>query len=99
MNWIKCAERMPPPGTPVLAFVPDFGGGGLSRRIRAHYAAPLTLPLSEDADPAGGDYDEKTDEYYAEEGWYETNEYEETHWRVGGQVTHWMPLPRPPEME
>jgi hypothetical protein len=29
-------------------------------------------------------------------GWYETNEYEETHWAVSDPVTHWMKLPDPP---
>ena len=41
------------------------------------------------------DYNEKEDLYYWPEGWYEWNRHEETHWRVGETVTHWMALPLP----
>lgn len=38
------------------------------------------------------------DEAYLPEGWYESNEHEDTHWHVSGdfEITHWMPLPAPP---
>ena len=94
MEWKNAFEEMPPPNVPVLAFIPAYGGGDKSRRIRAMYAPAKTLEVSDDAD--GGEYDESTDTYYCEAGWYETNEYEDTHWSVGDRVTHWMPLPPPP---
>ena len=45
------------------------------------------------------EYDEETDEYYLKEGWYEVirnwDEYGSV--VIGDFVTHWMPLPEPPE--
>ena len=47
------------------------------------------------------EYDEETDEYYLKEGWYEVirnwDEYGSV--VIGDFVTHWMPLPEPPEEE
>jgi len=94
MEWVKCSDQMPAPGVPVIAYVPTYCGGEYSRRIRAAYVPPKTLELHIDAE--GGDYDEETDTYWCEEGWYEQNEYEECHWRVSDEVTHWMPLPPEP---
>lgn len=34
-------------------------------------------------------YDEKEDEYYWPEGWYEFNEREEMHWRIEEKVVFW----------
>lgn len=93
-HWRRVGEEMPPFGVPVIAFIPSFGSGGHDRRIRATYAAPKTLPQADECE--GGIYDEETDEFYCEEGWYEDNEYEEIHWKVSDPVTHWMPLPEPP---
>ena len=97
MEWKNAFEELPPPNVPVLAFIPAYGGGDKNRRIRAMYAPAKTLEVSDDAD--GGEYDESTDTYYCEAGWYETNEYEDTHWSVGDRVTHWMPLPPPPNAQ
>ena len=91
--WIKVSDRLPRSGSMVLAFVAP-NEYGKTRTIRAQYAAPFTLVLSEDCD--GGEYDEVTDTVYCKEGWYETNEYEEVHCNVDGVVTHWMALPLPP---
>ncbi len=92
-RWVPISERLPTAGVPVIAFVAP-NEYGKTRRIRAQYAPPLTLEM--DCDSEGGIYDEATDCYYCEEGWYETNEYEEVNWNVGGVVTHWMALPLPP---
>ncbi len=47
------------------------------------------------------DYDDETDEYYLKEGWYEVirnwDEYGSI--VIGDFVTHWMPLPEPPEVK
>jgi hypothetical protein len=92
--WIETKEQLPKPGMPVLVFVQNVYGDK-TRRLRAQYAAKFTLEQSseDDTDP---DYDEKTDQYYCKPGWYETNEFDEVHWRIEGDVTHWMPLPDPP---
>ena len=84
----------PASGIPVLAVV-DIGNNR-RRVIRAAYAPAKTLLAHEDyqVDEA---YDEETDTYWCPEGWYEENEYEDVHWGVDGTVTHWMPLPSPPD--
>ena len=93
--WIETKDKMPESGAPVLVFVQGVYGNK-TRRLRASYAAKHTLVQSELANDDNVDYDETTDEYYCAEGWYETNEFEEVHWRIDGEVTHWMPLPEPP---
>ena len=93
-DWILCSDQMPEPGRMVLAYYKN--GNGMDRRIRAMYAASKTLLLSDDAEDDYGEYDEETDTYYCQSGWYEDNEHEECHWRVDEEITHWMPLPNPP---
>ena len=96
-NWIRVENEMPPSGLHVIAFVPAAHGGTHFRRIRAQYAAKHTLEQHHDAE--GGDYDEASDTYYCEPGWYEDNEYEDIHWCVSDPVTHWQYLPEPPKQE
>lgn len=91
--WIKVTDRLPRPGVPVIAYVAP-NEHGVPRTIRAQHAPPMTLEQGADCD--GGVYDEATDTYYCEEGWYETNEFEDVHWNVDGVVTHWMALPLSP---
>ena len=93
-DWILCSDQMPEPGRMVLAYYKN--GNGMDRRIRAMYAASKTLLLSDDAEDDYGEYDEETDTYYCQSGWYEDNEHEECHWRVDEEITHWIPLPNPP---
>lgn len=92
--WIPITDRLPEPGVPVIALV-NPNEYGKTYRIRAQWAPAKTLELHFDAE--GGEYDEETDTYYCEEGWYETNEFEDVHWNVHGTVTHWQPLPEIPE--
>ena len=91
--WIRTQERLPASGALVLAYYLNSANRG--RTVRAHYAAPKSeeAPWENDF----GEYDEATDTYWCPEGWYETNENEETHWMIVETVTHWMPLPNPPE--
>ena len=92
--WIDSAEQKPESGIPVLVAVTSGNGSRTYRRIlRAEYAAPKTLLAYDDL----GEYDEAADEYYCVEGWYESNEYEDVHWRINDAVTHWQPLPKWPE--
>ncbi len=93
-EWIDVKNRLPKSGVPVIVFVVV---GDKTRRLRALYAARHTLELGDDQEPWGDDcYDEETDTYFCPEGWYEYNEFEDTHWHIDGTVTHWMPLPDPP---
>lgn len=91
--WISVQEKLPASGALVLAYYLNSANRG--RTVRAHYAAPKSEEASWESDFC--DYDETTDTYWCPEGWYETNENEETHWMIVETVTHWMPLPNPPE--
>lgn len=93
-TWISTKVELPQSGVPVLVFVQGVYGNK-TRRLRAEYAAKFALAASEEDEVA--DYDEVADEYYCPEGWYESNEFEEIHYRIEGEITHWMPLPDPPE--
>ena len=95
MNWIKTKDAMPKAGLKVLAyFVNEYDK---DRIIRAYYAPRFTIELSGEDDCY--EYNEDDDEYFLPEGWYETNEFEETNWHVSAEITHWMPLPPPPVHE
>ena len=95
--WIETKDKMPEPGIPVLVYVQNVYGDK-TRRLRAQYAdkhmLEMEVVISDCEDDV--DYSEAEDTYYVKPGWYETNENEETHWRIIGDVTHWMPLPEPP---
>jgi len=94
-RWNDPVESMPKSGTAVIALATNQLGN--LRRIRATYAAPNTLPLSPDAEDDNGTYDEEKDAYFCSEGWYEMNEYEDTHWKVADPVVAWCELPEVPE--
>lgn len=81
-------SALPESGAFVLAVVVT---GKRRSIVRAIYARKFELTNM--LDDEGGEYDEETDEYYCEPGWYECNAFEEVHWAVDGIVTHWMPLP------
>ena len=90
-GWIPVGERLPDAGQYVLVYVND---ANRVARIRAFYAPKHTMEQNGDSDWI--DYSEEKDEYFLPEGWYEANDYEETHWHVTDTVTHWRPLPEPP---
>ena len=92
-TWRKVSDGLPESGVPVLVYVVSPTNPKWSRRLRAEYAARFTLETGGDEE---GEYSEEKDNYYCHEGWYESNEEEEIHWHIGDNVTHWMPLPDPP---
>ena len=96
--WIAVDECMPEPGAYVLAVFRYTTGK--QRVIRAMHAPRHTLSEDDYGEfvTEGADYDEATDTTYWQEGWYECNENEETHWHVSEEVTHWMPLPSVPSV-
>ena len=84
-GWIALPGTLPKPGTPVLLDI------GKKYPIRAMWAAKHTVQAADD-DTDWGEYVEEDDMYYAPEGWYEWNEYEEIHWAVGTTPCAWAPL-------
>ena len=93
-RWIAVSDRLPEGGVPVLV----LSGGKV---LRAAHAGKFQLDV-EDFGPFnddGGEYNEADDRIYWPEGWYEWNQYEEIHWQVEKEPTHWMPLPSAPEKE
>ncbi len=95
--WVPVTERMPASGVTVLACYTNSAGN--VRRIRAEWIAAKTI--ESDTDSEISEYDEATDCFYDPEGWYEKID----NWGdyssvavVEGEVTHWMPLPAPPQL-
>ena len=86
MNWIKCADKMPEQGVPVIAYIPNFNGGNHARRIRAIWVEADTIEADEDFEHE-----------YLPAGWYEYGEYSESMDAVSDAITHWRPLPDKPE--
>jgi len=86
-GWIALPGALPKPGVPVLLDI------GKKYPIRAMWAAKFTLPVGLEDDSGFGEYDERTDEWYCPEGWYEWNEHEEIHWAVSKTPLAWAPLP------
>jgi Protein of unknown function (DUF551) len=94
--WIPVSERLPASGVTVLACY-DNRSGRL-RRIRASWVAAKSCESSPESEI--GEYDEETDCYYDPEGWYEKIDNWGDFTAVAvceGEVTHWMPLPAPPQ--
>ncbi|HQS22749.1 DUF551 domain-containing protein [Acidovorax sp.] len=87
-SWISVDARLPEPNTPVLLDI------GKMFPLRALWAGKHTVSVGTDVDD-WGEYDEKTDEYYCPEGWYEWNEHEEVHWAVSETPRAWRELPQP----
>jgi len=95
-KWIAVEDTKPKTETPVLAVV--FVRERLDV-IRAYYIPSRTVEcggMDVDNNDEWFDYEDDTDMYWIPEGWYECNHYEDTHWFVQDEVTHWMPLPEPP---
>lgn len=82
--WIDSRVKMPQSGVAVLGVVDG-------KVLRVQYVAKYEI---DDVGNYNGDpdYCEANDTYYWPAGWYEWNEYEETHWAVDGYVTHWQLL-------
>ena len=91
-SWIHVNKRLPEGQRPVIVCVTDVRGDiGSARRLRATYYKQYELVCGEYVDDFG---EEGPDgELYCPAGWYENNEFEDTHWAISGVVTHWMPLP------
>lgn len=101
-RWISVEERLPETWEPVLAYC-KFGMCKGGYVCSAFYVAPGTY--EEDSDfpwelEALGDYNEDKDSWEIPAGWYERIHNWDDYGSVAiySTVTHWMPLPEPPEV-
>jgi len=88
LAWIPICEQLPHPPANIPLLVVTTG---IKYPMRAVWVPKFSQQTG--CDDEGGEYSEEEDEYYLEEGWYEWNQYEETHWLIEKPVTHWMYLP------
>lgn len=91
VEWAPVESGLPESGQAVLLTIENERGK--RKVIRAQYAAKHTLEQSPECD--GGYYDEETDTYWCEEGWYEWNEFDEIHRHVSDKTIAWTSLPKP----
>ena len=97
-KWVSVKKRLPQAGNYVLVTVRPKEGRGIKHNyvqeamyIPRHYWEVYDVICEEDYD-----YDEENDIYYWKEGWY-FPENDEMLYLVDGEVTHWMPSPKPIE--
>ena len=94
MKWISVKERLPKPELPVIVW--GLNSYDKVRRMRACWVPKHYMESDGDSFQGDDDYCEEKDMSYWPEGWYEWNEYEETHWLIDIEIKDWMPLPDPP---
>jgi len=101
-EWISVKDQLPENEKKVIVYFKNELGKG--RRTTAEYIMAKTVLAEDYLDEEWSDsfpeYDEENDCYWTPEGWYEQQEITEVNWYLGKDiVTHWMPLPTPPEVK
>ena len=101
-RWISVKERLPKSN--ILVNVSYRLESGLRVRQSAIYIAPKTILaedfLSDDIDCSDAEeYDEENDCYWVVEGWWEDSFESDMNYKISREITHWQPLPEPPERE
>jgi hypothetical protein len=98
-RWVSTKEKLPESGKHVLLCC-EVKPLGKKYICDGYYASPKSITCV-CGDEIDCEYDDKTDEYYLLEGFYEVikNWEEFSSISISDFVTHWMPLPQPPEKE
>lgn len=100
-EWISVKDKLPESGVHVLLCCEIHRyGGGLGKYVCDGFHADANTHLAGGfPDECACEYSEEDDEYYLLEGWYEViknwDDYNSV--AIPDFVTHWMPLPAPPE--
>ena len=101
-DWISVKDKLPESGVHVLLCceMHRYGGGIAGKYVcDGYYAEANKISAGGFPDDCDCEYSEEDDEYYLREGWYEViknwDDYNSV--TVGDFVTHWKPLPEPPE--
>lgn len=96
MEWISVEDKLPPNNRSVL-IRQETGYNDNKCTVVGQYVRQYELESSFD-DGDWAEYSEEKDEYFCPEGWYEQqinwDDYAFIH--INEKVTHWMPLPEPP---
>lgn len=100
-RWIPVTERMPDAGVHVYAAYKNTHGQW--RQVRAFWVPKFWLEQPEGPEATfASDYDETTDNFYWQEGWYEVidNWDDYSAIRICDAVSDWMPsLPMPTQAQ
>lgn len=99
-EWVSVEERLPKAEKEVRLFC--ITSNGYKYQCQGFYVPP---GMHRDDSDYSWDwecceqYDEDSGDYFVNPGWYEScqNWDEYSAFRVADKVTHWMPLPEPPE--
>lgn len=98
-QWISVTERMPKAEKPVLVM---YTFGNTPKVTKAIYEDGTVLSddsfLNWTEIWEYGNYDEESDSYFIPCGWWECGDFAEFNSEINHPVTHWMPLPEPPEV-
>jgi len=96
-NWISVKDKLPTPQQRVYVVCETRGNYDVLPRLQtiAMHIPYMTVKEGDFMDDqfwGDGDYNEKEDEFYTPEGWYEWQSEPDINWKLSGEVTHWMPL-------